>query len=73
MFVICKETATESEVLRDLIANFAFDGAHHDSIYFCYESREKAEYDLINQIDYLTRKSIKDCGFVIREVKLHFV
>jgi hypothetical protein len=73
MFIICKESATEAEVLRDLIANFAFDGADQAAIYFCYESREKAEYDLVNQIDYLTRKSIKDCGFVIREVKLSFL
>lgn len=73
MFVICKETATESEVLTELIENFAFDGAKNTMIYFCYKSREKAEYDLANQIDYLSNKTINNLGFVIREVKLSFV
>lgn len=29
MFVICKSTATEAEVLKDLVSNFAADGAEH--------------------------------------------
>lgn len=74
MFVICKETATEAEVLKELILCFSDDTRlDHDPVYYCYETREKAEWDFSNQTEFGSKKTLKDLGFVIREVKLTFV